>query len=342
MILAMIVIGALLFYPFNLPCTITAPGKIEPCKEWVLTRSEDGILSATIVNKTLDFSESCGNTQTDRGDQASFRFHPGIMSRETVTRGDTIGFVYSYEVEYQWALLKGELGTELATLKLYESGEKESLVKEARLKLEYARIQAEQQKREIARLNSLAEKEMIPSADMEREQTKQRLYEIQVDSGKAALTTVETGYKKEQLDLIRARIQALRDELHVMEKRMAFSTIITPISGRMVRSAGTDTLAAVQDTTSYILTMAIKWKQRKYLNPGQKVVITVENAPMQSFGKIEHIGNAVSVFNGSHMIRAAARIEKNSPDLTPGLFAQCSIVCKPVSLYEFMLLYFGQ
>jgi hypothetical protein len=337
-----ILIGAIFFLPVSVPYSMNVLGKIEPSKEWVLTRNTDGILSASLINHKLDFSESSGNILTDRGDQSSFRFHPDVMNLKMVSSGDTIGFVYSFEVEFQWAQLKGELETQRATLKLYETGEKESLVNEAKLKLEYARMQAEQQRREIVRLSSLSEKQMIPSAEMERELTKLKLYDIQVNTTEAALKSMETGYKKEQLDLIRSHIHSLQEQVRVMEKRMAFSTIITPISGRMVRFAGSDTLAMVQDTTAYVLTLAIKWKDRKYLYPGQKVSIIVDNAPLHSVGIIEYVGDSVCIINGSHMIRAAAIFDKNTLDLTPGLMAQCSIECRPVRLYEFIPLYFGQ
>ena len=284
-------VGAFLFLPIRIPYTMHAPGKIQPWKEWVLVRSDDGILSATIMNHQLDFAESCGNTQTDRGDQASFRFHPAVMTRESVSAGDTIGFVYSYDVEFEWAQLKGELRTEMATLALYEAGEKESLVREARLKFDYAKKQVEQQRREIARLHSLAEKSMIPEAEMEREQTELQLFEIQANTAEAALNSVQTGYKKEQIDVTRARIQSLREEIYVMEKRMRYSTILTPIDGRVFRTAGSDTLAVIQDTTRYVLVLPVKWKDRKLLLPNQKVTITVDGIDIPVAGRIERVGN---------------------------------------------------
>lgn len=341
-VIIILIVVIILFSPLKIPYTINVPGKIVPLKEWILIRSQDGILSSSIFNNILDFAESYGNTQADRGDQTSFRFHPDMVSRESVSVGDTIGFVYSFDVEFKWAQLKGELGTEQATLKLYESGEKESLVREARFRLDYARKQAEQQRREIERLKSLQDKSMIPPADWEREQTKLQLYEIQVNTAEASLNSVETGLKKEQIDLVRSRIHALQEEIYVMEKRMRFSTILTPLSGRLVRFAGSDTLAIVQDTSHYVVLMPVKWKDRHNLRLHKNVSIKVDGLNIQPTGMIEHVSNNVFVINGSHIMSAAAVVEDSIHDLAPGLIAQCSINCQPVRLYEYLLMYFRQ
>ncbi len=337
---ALTVMGALLLLPMHIPHTMSVPGKVQPWKEWVLVHSSDGIISAAIMNHELDFAESCGNTQADRGDQASFRFHPDVTAGGAVSDGDTIGFVYSYDVEFAWAQLRGELRTELATLRLYESGEKESLVREARLKLDYARKQVEQQRREMARLNSLAEKDMLAPAEMERAQTTLQLLEIQANTAEAALTSVRTGYKKEQIDLSRARIQTLREEIHVMEKRMGYSTILTPVSGRLFRFAGSDTLAVVQDTTRYVLVLPVKWEDRVHLRPGQTVTVTVEGTGMRTSGTIKHVGNDIRIIGGSHLVRAVAEIPGNGGGLAPGLIVQCSIRCQPISVREYVLMLF--
>lgn len=339
-LLAVIAVIALLFIPVKVPLTIKTPGKILPCKEWILIKGQDGVITSLICNNMLDFAESSGNTQTERGDQESFRFHPDMIMKETVSAGDTVGLIYSYEVELKWAQLKGELAIEEASLKLYESGEKEPMVREALLKLDYAKKQAEQQKNEIGRISSLAEKSMIAPAVMEREQTKLQLYEIQVNTMEAALNSVETGYKKEQTDLIKTRIRTLKEEISVMKKRIGFSTITTPISGRIVRFAGSDTLAIVQDTTSYALVLPVEWNDRKYILQKQMIKLKAEGISFQPTGKIEHIGNKLCMINGKNFIRAAALMEDCPHTIVPGLIVQCSILCSKVSLVEYLIRYF--
>ncbi len=188
-------------------------------------------------------------------------------------------------------------------LALYESGEKEPLVREARFKLDYAEMQVEQQKKEIARLNRLAEKSMIPPAEMERQETALKLYEIKVETAKAALNTLETGYKKEQIDLEHAHIQALRDQIEVLEKRLAYSHIIAPITGRLVHSTASDTLAIVQDTARYVVVLPVKWRDRNLLKLHEKVTVRIEGLRARPVCEVSHISTDVWMMGGSHLVR---------------------------------------
>lgn len=334
--------ACLLLLPMTVPYCISVPGKIMPEREWILVRAEDGLLSSSVHNNILDFAESRGNSVAERGDQASFRFHPDMLTREAVTAEDTIGFVYSYEVEYKWAQLKGELETEIAALRLSEAGEKEPLVREARHKLEYAEKQAEQQEREVARLDALAEKEMIPPAEIERARNTLQLFEIQVNAEQAALDALETGSRKEETALARTRIAALEREIYVMEKRMRFSTILTPIPGRLVRFAESDTLAIVQDTSRYIAVFPVKWKDRAMIRPGRRLRLKCEGRNIHASGRIEHTGGTVVFMNGQHLMRVAAVIDEGVGELSPGLVVTCSVACPRVRLHEYLLLYLRQ
>ncbi|MCE5250846.1 HlyD family secretion protein [bacterium] len=338
-----VTIAAILYaVPVKIPYSIEAPGKIVPLKEWILVRGEDGLLSATLYNNVLNLPESYSITHVERGDHVTFRLNEKLMSCESVAAGDTVGFVNSHNVELQWAQLRGELSTELATLKLYETGDKESLVREARFQLDYAQKQVEHQKTEISRLVSLAEKKMIPEADMEREETTLRLLEINTDIAKARLITAQTGSKKEQNDLVRARITALRDEIDVLEKRLRLSTITSPISGRLVRFSRSDTLAVVQCDTRYAVVFPARWEDRTDIVPHQRVRLSVEGLETQPEGEIEHLCQNVFVVNGRQLLRVAAVIEEGTTELSPGVIANCSVICPPVRLYEYILRYFGQ
>ncbi len=332
----------ILFLPFKLPYSITVPGKIVPAREWVVVQSRDGILSSVMYDNVMNYSESSGSMQVNRGDQSFFRFQRDAIASGSVAAGDTIGSVYSYDLELMRAQLKGELGTALAMLALYESGEKEPLVREARFKLDYAEMQVEQQKKEIARLNRLAEKSMIPPAEMERQETALKLYEIKVETAKAALNTLETGYKKEQIDLEHAHIQALRDQIEVLEKRLAYSHIIAPITGRLVHSTASDTLAIVQDTARYVVVLPVKWRDRNLLKLHEKVTVRIEGLRARPVCEVSHISTDVWMMGGSHLVRVAAILDDTVRELSPGLGARCSIACQPVGLFQYLILYFGQ
>jgi len=153
-------------------------------------------------------------------------------------------------------------------------------------------------------------------------------------------TKKENPYKKEQTDLISARVKALQEEIDVMEKRMKFFTIVAPISGRFVRSAGTDTLATIQDTSRFIVVMPIKWKDRNYLKAKQEVTVKVEGMTINPEGTVVYINNNIIAINGSHLMRVAAVINNGEKDLEPGLIAQCKLKCSSLRLAEHIFNYF--
>ncbi len=331
-----------MYLPFSIPCSLSVPGKIVPIREWVVVQSRDGILSSVLYENANNYAENFGSMQVNRGDQSFFRFRREAIDGDSVAAGDTLGSVYSYDLEFMHAQLKGELGTALATLALYESGEKEPMIREARFKLEYAEKQVDQQKKEIKRLNRLADKEMIPPAEMERQETALKLYEIQVETAKAALNTLETGYKKEQIDLEHAHIRALRDQIAVLEKRLSFSQIVAPVSGRLTHFTASDTLAIVQDTSRYVVVLPVKWSDRTLVEKGAKVTVSVDGVRKKQVCTVSHIGSDVWMMGGSHLVRAAAVLDDTAGELSPGLGARCTISCRPVGLFRYLVLYFGQ
>jgi len=328
--------------PFKVPYSITVPGKIVPSREWVVIQSLDGILSSAKYDNVMNYSESCGSMQVNRGDQAFFRFHRDVMARDAVSAGDTIGSVYSYDLEFMNVQLRGELGIAIATLALYESGEKEPLIREARFKLDYAEKQADQQKKDVARLRKLSQKEMIPPAEMERQETALRLYELQAETARATLNSVETGYKKEQIDLERAHIQDLRDQIALLEKRLRYSHLVSPISGRLVHTTASDTVAIVQDIGRYVVVMPVRWRDRGLLYNGEKVGIQIEGLKTKPVCEITHISDDIWMFGGSQYVRVAAILEDSTHVFSPGLAAKCTISCRPVGLLHYLTLYFGQ
>jgi multidrug efflux pump subunit AcrA (membrane-fusion protein) len=255
--------------------------------------------------------------------------------------GDTIGCIGSSETDFLLSQLRGELAVETANLDMYATGEKESLVREARYQVEYAQTQADQQTREVARLRALADKSMAPEADMERAENLLRLYEIQVGINKASLDALLTGSKTEMLDQVRSRIAALQDEIDVLERRMALSTIISPLSGYIVGSVSSDTLAVVCGAGSYAVVLPIRWEDRSLVETNSTVELTVAGLAERPTGRIEYIDRAAVLLNGANVLRAVAVIESGADNLGPGVYARCSIVCQPFKPHEYVLDFLG-
>ncbi|MBN1290770.1 MAG: hypothetical protein JXB48_02945 [Candidatus Latescibacteria bacterium] len=275
-------------------------------------------------------------TNIERGDYVNFKLHPAVVTGNFIAAGDTVGLVRSQVIELQRTQLQGELETELASLELYKTGEKESIIREAEFHLDYTRKQVEQQRREVARLQSLALKEMTPAADLERADTNLKLYEIQVDEAEAHLHTMKSGYKQQQIDWVLSRIHALQNEIIVLEKRLQASTMISPISGHVVCYSSCDTLAVIQDISRYVVVFPIKCKNRKYIEEKQNMILKLNGTKDSLTGTIERMSPMISSVNGKQMSGGTAVFEDEMKRLVPGMIVKCSISCPPVNPNEFL------
>lgn len=341
-VVILLVITALFLLPIEVPYSIEVPGRIVPLKEWVLVRGQDGRLISALYNHLLGTTEGYEVTHVDRGDHVTFKLHPAMVDGKSVAIGDTVSLIYSNEVERQWAHLKGELATELASLTLNSTGEKESVIREAQLRLAHAQKQAEQQRKEVARLQGLFDKKLIPEADFEVAETTLRLYEIQMNIAEAQLQTVQTGVREEQTDWVHSRIAALREEIEILEKRIHASTLTSPIAGRVACFFSGDTLAVVQDTTGYVVVLPVKWKDRKKIALKQQVELKIDGVFDGLTGTIEHVGSMAHVVNGEQVFGIKAIIVADRRNLASGLIARCAISCAPVSPYEYLRSIFTQ
>lgn len=330
-----------MFLPLDVPYNLEVPGVILSEKEWIIVRNQDGSLIATLHDNLHSTVESYMVNDVENGDRLTFTMYPFLADGVTVAMGDTIGSIVSSEIEYRLAELKGELAAEEATLKLYDSGEKEPLVNEARLQLEYARKQVEQQTREVARLKNLADKRMIPEADMEREETTLRLYEIQATIEEARIRALTTGSKKEQIEQIQARIEALRRDIDVLQRRADSSVLCSPISGFVTCSTTSDTLAVVYGSDSYVVVMPINWKERNNVSIDNPIELTLDGLDVKPSGAIKHIDKTAVLLNGCNVLRTAAVIDRESEELSNGLYARCQVRCPALPVKQYVIKYLG-
>ena len=335
-IAALLAVILLVFLPIELPYSIEVPGRIVSLKEWVLVRGQDGRLVSTLYDNALGTVESYAVTQVDRGDHVVFKLHPAMVAGASVATGDTVGRIYSNEVDRQLTRLRGELSTERASLRLSRTGEKESVIEEAQLRLLHARKQREQQREEVTRLQALAERKFISDVDMEIAETALRLYEIQVDIAEAQVRTVQTGVREEHVDWVRSRVTALQEEIEMLEKRLAASTLTSPIAGRVPRSFSSDTLAVIQDTTGYVVVLPVKWKDRDHIELKQPVELRLGGFGHSLVGTIESMGNRVHVINGQQIFGVVAIVEAEKGKLAPGLIVRCAVSCAPVRPFEYL------
>ena len=328
----------ILFYPGKFPYSLEVAGKILPHKQWVVTQSLNGVLTAILRNNEQGKIDSYFVTESERGDPVSLNIHRSIVPGTYVAKGDTIGWIDSNELERQIAQLNGELQSQKALLNVASTGEKESMVLEAERVLEHARETFDEHRKIVARLEKLSGSGFVPYQDYEIALSTQNLFMINIGIAEVQLQSVQTGLKQEEIEMISTQITSLEEEIDTLLERSENYTLISPLSGVVFETSLGDTLVTIGDTSSYTVIIPLKLKSRNYVNLQQKVKYKIEGINTSFYGEILKLGNVAHILlNGEQVLLAIASLDAQSKDLLIGTMVKCSIVCEPLTPREHLV-----
>ncbi|MEM1271035.1 MAG: hypothetical protein AAF752_00100 [Bacteroidota bacterium] len=327
---------------FFLPDTsydVTTRGQLLPSKEWIVSKTEDGVLSATVVDHATGIPESYAITQFDREDALQFRLNPDIAQSRFVSIGDTVGTLLSNQTNRELVRLRALLATEKATLNVFTSGEKSAAVESARREVVRAEAQVAEQEKVVARVRELNERNVASEQELEREEGQLRLFTLDVEVAQARLNEVRTGAKPAEVALVEARIRGLEEEIRAFEERSSQFTLESPLAGTLYPRTSSDTLLVVADTRAYVMFMPVAWEQRPFLEAGQEVVLESAGLETTHTGRLIRMDKFVSNFGGRQGFMAMAEFATDA-DLVPGIHARCTIRTSEISPFEHIRRFF--
>ena len=335
-VIFILIIFILIFILFQvkLPCSIEGVGRVLPLREVNLIYSSSGRLTVLLKDNLNGVVSASLIAQFERGDVASFRLNPVIKLGAYVKSGDTIGVIYSSEFERELVKLIGELQVEKAMLDFYRTGEKEELIAEAKERLNYAKEQAREQMKILRRMKLLYEKNLISAQEFELAQTTANLYNINVKIAEAQLKALQSGAKKEQIDVIMKKIKALEDEISVLRKMLSMLAVVSPVDGVVFRIASGDTLLSIADTTGYVVLIPVGLKDVGKIKSGGVVEVLANGVYYP--GRIERIERVVRVFKGRQMFIAVARFRALKGRFFAGEILNYRIRCGRTNLYSYI------
>ncbi|MFQ5651622.1 MAG: HlyD family secretion protein [bacterium] len=325
-----------LLIPFKIGYSVKTPGKIMPARQWVVARGPDGRLISTLLDYKRGVHESYSVAQFERGDAVQFSLQSFVAAGATIVQGDTVASIYSNDSERQYVELEGALLQAQATLETLLTGEKQSVVEEAVRSLEFAKKEADEQRKIFERLRGLHQNNLISKEEFEIAADQRELNDIKVMIAQARLNNVQSGAKTEEVELIKARIRALQQEIQTLRKRFEQFTLVSPLSGIAHQVFSGDTVLVVKDTTQLLLKMPIKWRQRKYVAANQTVRLRAPDMDNEPDGKLLKVDRSVHHLSGRPVLIATATIDGYHPELVPGLILHCSIACDPVKPREYL------
>lgn len=330
-----LVAAALVLLPVEVPHSVSVAGKLYPAQEWMLVRDDNGSLGSILRDHARGSVQSYSVNHFERGDAVRVSFQP-TQPLSRISIGDTIGEIHSNETQRQLAVLTGNLASVMSALDLHASGEKASVVEQARMRVQRFREEARQQQIEVERLRQLHEKNHVSAQEVELAATRLQVLNAEVGIALAELETAQTGAKPQQIELTRTEAEALRNEIEMLQDRLSMYTITSPISGVAVRSFGSDTLLTVRDTAAFVVVMPVPWKLYPYLERDQRVEVKMPGLTGGVTGQLQQFGDEVHMLNTQPVVMATAFITDPDPGLMPGAMAECTISTGKVSLLEYL------
>ena len=335
-LIAFIIISlTVLFYSGEVPYKIRVTGKISPGKEWIVARG-DGLITSTLYDNITGKTESYFVSHFERGDAVQFKLNESIIPGASISKGDTIAWIDSRDIERQFVQLNGELKTQKALLTSLTTGDKKTIIEEAKRRVDHTIEAFEEQQRIVERLEQLSNTGIIPYQEYEVSRSNLKLFSINVDIAEAQLQTVQSGVKQEEIEVIVTRINALEKNIKALLALVNDYTLTSPISGIVFETSSADTLVDIGDVTEVSVIIPIKLVNRQYINPNQDVECKIIGSNDIFHGKILKLGNIVHVVNGEQVIIVTASIKTENRELLPGTIMQCIIICEPVTSREYL------
>ena len=319
---------------FKLPYTVKSPCRFVAQGEWSLSQLEPDKLSARLVRNDSNKVQSFRLLQFDRQDFIQFALGADIHHGLSVQKGQPIGNIVSSENQLRLANLLGELEKARANLDYLGTGEKKSVQAEARQALEYAKAELAAFLPELKRKRQLYEQALISKEEWEIAEANHELYKLNIALQEARLNVVQSGEKAEGIQLIEADASRLEDQIEVMQQKLAYETVQTPISGVITDSEIETVLCRVSKIDTIVIQIPVEAEQRKYLEIDQRIKIHTLDGYIVFMGTVDAIGNRARMINGRPMFIVTSQIENPERKLLPGMTGYAKIYCEQVTLFE--------
>jgi hypothetical protein len=337
-----VIIGIILIVPLRIPFSVTSHGKVYHGKEWIVSKDEAGRISATLYDRVNGRTDNYRLHQFERQDAVRFELHDSVVPGNFIHAGDTVGKIYSAQLDREIVSLMGDLAITHATIDLHLTGEKDAVIEEARNRLAYAEQQLAGYSVLLERQKELHRRKLISDEELDIALQQNRLYEIDILIAESQLQSALTGAKDEQIRYLNTRITTLEDEIRSLEKTIGEYLFLAPIDGIVYHTFSQDTLALIGDPSSFVAVIPVPLHYRPYVLPDQKVKLRIPGNNISTrHATVRSIGNTVRVMNGRQyfMINALVENEGGNDEYLPGIFTSVTIATDPVTVREYLMRY---
>jgi len=333
-VVVLLAIGTLVYLPLPIPSSVNTFGTINSSQKWVLVKGTDGRLIASTFNFKTGLNEGYRVSNFDPGSSVSFSLRSSLTPGQFVTRGDTVGSIYSSETQERLIALNGELAAARGLLAVNASGQKAAIVSEAQQRLQFAKRKRDEHRTVMVRSEQLHAASLISQSEYEAVRSEDNILQDEVHIAEANLESARTGAKPEQLSLVQGNIVALENEIEAIKRRATTYTLTAPISGTVSRASSPDTLLTISDTTELVALIPVKSSDYSRVANTPDAQLTLRGLARPVHGKVIALDREMQIVQGQRVVIATALLAGPADGLMPGMLVKCRINCRPVTVLE--------
>ncbi|HRH33705.1 MAG TPA: hypothetical protein PKY12_01550 [Catalimonadaceae bacterium] len=315
---------------------------IKPCRTWELIRSADGKIHTVLRDNVTGSVLSYSVTEFQRGDVVEFAKKRDLNVEKRISKGDSIGFLFSNEEQLKLIELEGNLKVLKSEYLFFTTGQKPEDIEKSRRELGLAKQQLETQRKLMIRSEKLYRDSVLPIQQFELDQNELQVKEIAFSIAEARYQSAITGEKKEQSAMIKSKIDAIALQIGQIRKRINYFTILSPIDGVLaidhippIENAESECLLRIYDNSKMVGIAPIRLSEKPFFEIGNHVFLSSENKS----GQIISFDNVVKENWIESSVFLTALIA-DGHNLEPGKMTLVKATGKELDLKEYVLAMF--
>jgi len=314
--------------------TVKTVCEVFPKEKWILTKGDNGQIISRVIDYTKGRTVQYNLNLFERGEQVFLKFSSD--KNRLISSGDTVVSIISSDVRERVVEIEGDLEVAKASLKSQNTGEKESLINEAKARLSYTEEKISEQNVLLKKTETLYEKGLSSQQEFDTQKWIVDLLEIEKKIYKAQLQNLSTGAKSEEINLLKSQINSFDSRLKLLKTRQDGLTITAPISGYLSDVFSSDTLVSLINDREIILHAPIRIEDIELLKSGQIIRLRISDLEEEYNGLIISISREVKFINNQQVAFISIEIDNNNGKLLPGMIKESYLNIKEISFFEYI------
>ena len=150
----------------------------------------------------------------------------------------------------------------------------------------------------------------------------------------AQLSAIKSGQEEAFLNILATEMSALENEYNILKDRINSNSILSPVDGKVLFNAFSDTIMQVFTTDFYVGYIPLKWKDQEYIEKGDSVFVKDSKGETIG-GVITDNQTKVEIYHNEQIIMNIC-VFNNGLFSNPGIILPCSIETKKISILEYL------